>query len=152
METKTYPPNTSANSFGKHCTFGRVQHFVTLWTVAHQAPLSMGFSKQEYWVRCRLPTPRDLPDPGTELMSLVCSALAGRLFTTVPPGEPPDPACLPPTGHCPGTTLLIFHISWRLPLWEENLPFLLALLSFFLPHSCSLKVSLSFQMFFSFTC
>ena len=39
---------------------------VTLWTVAHQAPLSMGFSRQEYWIGFPCPSPRDLPDPGIE--------------------------------------------------------------------------------------
>ena len=39
---------------------------VTLWTVAHQAPLSMGFSRQEYWIGFPCLSPRDLPDPGTE--------------------------------------------------------------------------------------
>ena len=43
--------------------------FVTLWTVAHQAPLSMGFSRQEYWSGLPFPSPGDLPDPGTEPMS-----------------------------------------------------------------------------------
>ena len=41
-----------------------VQLFVTLWTVTRQAPLSMGFSKQEYWSWLPFPSPRDLPDPG----------------------------------------------------------------------------------------
>ena len=48
----------------------------------------MEFSRQEYWIRLPFPTPGDLPDPGVELMSLVSSALAGRLFTTVLPGKP----------------------------------------------------------------
>ena len=39
---------------------------VTLWTVAHQAPLSMGFSRQEYWSGLPFPSPGDLPDPGIE--------------------------------------------------------------------------------------
>ena len=43
-----------------------VQLFVTPWIVASQAPLSMGFPRQEYWSRLPLPTPRDLPDPGIE--------------------------------------------------------------------------------------
>ena len=55
------------------------------WTVAHQAPLSMGFSWQEYWSRLPFPSPGDLPDPGVKLMS---PALAGRCFTTEPPGKP----------------------------------------------------------------
>ena len=41
-----------------------VPDFVTLWTVAHQAPLSMGFSRQEYWSGLPFPLPGDLPDPG----------------------------------------------------------------------------------------
>ena len=41
-----------------------VQLFVTPWTVAHQAPLSMGFSRQEYWSGLPFPSPGDLPDPG----------------------------------------------------------------------------------------
>ena len=40
--------------------------FVTPWTVAHQAPLLMGFSRQEYWSRLPFPSPGDLPNPGTE--------------------------------------------------------------------------------------
>ena len=44
----------------------RVQLFVTLWTVAYQAPPSMGFSKQEYWSGLPFPSPGDLPDSGTK--------------------------------------------------------------------------------------
>ena len=54
----------------------------TLWTVACQAPLSMGFSRQEYWSRLPCPPPGDLPDPGIEPMSLMSPALAGGFFTT----------------------------------------------------------------------
>ena len=46
--------------------FGRVGLFVTPWTVAHQAPLSMGFSKQEYWSGLPFPSPVDLLNPGVE--------------------------------------------------------------------------------------
>ena len=53
-----------------------------LWTVALQAPLSMGFSRQEYWSGLPFPSPEDLPDRGTEPVSLVSPALAGRFFTT----------------------------------------------------------------------
>ena len=59
--------------------------FETLWTVAHQAALSMGFSRQEYWSALPCPPPGDLPDPGIKLVSPV---LAGRLFTSEPPGKP----------------------------------------------------------------
>ena len=51
------------------------------WTVAHQAPLSMGFSRQEYWSELPFPLPGDLPNPGIESMSLKSPALAGRFFT-----------------------------------------------------------------------
>ena len=53
-----------------------------LWTVAHQAPLSMGFSRQEYWSGLPCPPPRDLPDPRIELAYFTTPALAGRFFTT----------------------------------------------------------------------
>ena len=56
--------------------------FVPPWTVAIQAPLSMRFSRQEYWNGLPCPTPRDLPDPGIEPKSPVSPALAGRFFTT----------------------------------------------------------------------
>ena len=58
------------------------------WTVAHQAPLSMEFSRQEYWSGLPLPTPGDLPDPGIEPTSLKAPALAGRFFTTALAGKP----------------------------------------------------------------
>ena len=53
--------------------------------IARQAPLSMGFSRQEYWSRVPFPPPGDLPSPGIEPTS---PSLAGRFFTTVPPGKP----------------------------------------------------------------
>ena len=62
--------------------FSRGQLFVTLWTTAHQSPLSMEFSRQEYWSGLPFPPPGDLPDPGIELMSLVSPAWAGGFFTT----------------------------------------------------------------------
>ena len=62
--------------------FSRVQLFVTPWTVAHQVPLSMGFSRQEYWSGLPRPPPGDLPNPGIEPMSLRSPALAGGFFTT----------------------------------------------------------------------
>ena len=56
--------------------FSHVRLFATLWTVARQAPLSMGFSRQEYWSGLpRLP-PGGLPDPGTEVASPAAPALA----------------------------------------------------------------------------
>ena len=55
------------------------------WTAAHQAPLSLGFSRQEYWAGLPFPSPGDLPHPGIEPVS---PALAGIFFTTQPPGKP----------------------------------------------------------------
>ena len=55
------------------------------WTVAHQAPLSIGFSRQEYWSGLPCPSRGDLPDPGMEPVS---SALPGGFFTAKPPGKP----------------------------------------------------------------
>ena len=54
----------------------------TPWTVAHQAPLSMEFSRQEYWSGLPFPSPGDLPDSGTEPASLSSRALEGGFFTT----------------------------------------------------------------------
>ena len=53
------------------CVLSCVQLFVTPWTVAHQAPLSMEFSRQEYWSGLPLPSPGELPEPGIEPSSLV---------------------------------------------------------------------------------
>ena len=61
--------------------------FVTPWTVSHQAPLSMEFSRQEYWSGLPFLSPGELPDPGIESVSLEFPALAGRFFTTAPPGS-----------------------------------------------------------------
>ena len=55
--------------------------FPTPWTVAHQAPLSMGFPRQECWSGLPFPPPGDLPDSGMEPTSLASPALAGGLFT-----------------------------------------------------------------------
>ena len=65
-----------------------VQLFVTPWTVVRQAPLSIEFSRQEYWSGLPFLTPKGLPDPGIKPKSPVAPALAGGFFTTVPPGEP----------------------------------------------------------------
>ena len=63
----------------------RVQLFATPWTVTYQAPLSMGFSRQEYWSGLPFPSPGDLPDPGIEPRS---PALQADTLTSEPPGKP----------------------------------------------------------------
>ena len=62
----------------------RVQLFAAPWTVAHQAPLSMGFSRQEYWSSLPFPSPGDLPDPGIEPRS---PALQTDALPSKPPGK-----------------------------------------------------------------
>ena len=62
----------------------RVHLFVTQWTVARQAPLSMGFSRQEYWSGLPFPPPGDLPDPGMEPMPPASPALVDKFLTTLP--------------------------------------------------------------------
>ena len=62
--------------------YRRARLLVTPWTVAHQALLSMGFSRQKHWSGLACLPPGDLPDPGIQLKSLMSSALAGGFFTT----------------------------------------------------------------------
>ena len=69
--------------------FSHVWLFVTLWTVAHQAPLSMGFSRQEYWSGLPCPPPGDLPDPGIKPKCLLSPALVSGFFTTITTWEAP---------------------------------------------------------------
>ena len=61
--------------------FSCVQLTATLRTVVFWAPLSMGFSRQEYWSGLPCPSPGDLPNPGIKPVSFTCSALAGGFFT-----------------------------------------------------------------------
>ena len=62
--------------------------FVTPWTIAHQAPLSMAFSRQDYWSGLPFSTPGNLPNPGIEPIFLMSPALADIFFTTAPLGKP----------------------------------------------------------------
>ena len=62
--------------------FSRAQLCETLWTVAHQAPLSLGFSRKKYWSGMPCLPSGDLPNPGTEPECLMSPALAGGFFTT----------------------------------------------------------------------
>ena len=66
-------------------SLSHIQPLGAPWTVARQAPLSMGFSWQEHWSRLPCPSPGDLPNPKIEAAS---PALAGRFFTSEPPGKP----------------------------------------------------------------
>ena len=76
---------SSRNRIGTYCLLSYICFFVTLRTVARQAPLSMEFSRQEYWSGLPFPPPGDLSNPAIEPESLACPALAGKFFTTEPP-------------------------------------------------------------------
>ena len=68
-------------------SLSRVRLFATPWTVAYQAPLSMEFSRQEYWSGLPFPSSGDLPDPGLEPRSPVLQA---DVLPSEPPGKPID--------------------------------------------------------------
>ena len=70
--------------------FSQCMLFATPWTIARQAPLSMGFSRQEYWSGLPCPPPGDLSDPGIVPKCLTFPALAGVFFTTSATWEAPD--------------------------------------------------------------
>ena len=95
--TKSLDNLNSASTVGTFVLslLSRVQLFATLWAVAHQAPLSMGFSKQEYQSGLPFPSPGVLPNPGIEPAFLISPALADGFFTTVATWETPVPTVLP---------------------------------------------------------
>ena len=82
-------PGLSLSQYPKPALRACVPDSATPWTVAHQSPLSMEFSRQEYWSGFPFPTPGDPPDPGIEPASLISPALAGGSFTAPPLGKPP---------------------------------------------------------------
>ena len=76
---------TGVFSYKLSRSLSRVRLFVTLWTVAHQTPLSMGFSRQEYWSGLPFPSPGDLPNPEIEPRS---PSLQADDLSSEPPGKP----------------------------------------------------------------
>ena len=106
--------------------------FVMLWTIAHQAPLSMGCSRQEYWSGLPCPPPRDLPDPGIKPTSLMSPALAGRFCTTSTIWEAPSQPLpttnqlvdFPPSPFSPFPSffsfLLLSHLSEELVVFADR--------------------------------
>ena len=84
--------------------FSCVQLFVTLWTVAHQASLSVGFSGQEYWSRLPCSPPGDLPDPGIESVSPLAPVLQADSLPLSHQGSP----C-----NIIKSLSLIFILCWR---------------------------------------
>ena len=81
------------------CMLSHFRLFVTLWTIAHQSPLSMEFSRQEYWSGLPYSPPGDLPDPGIEPASLKSPALVSVFFTTWRRKWQPTPIFLPGEFH-----------------------------------------------------
>ena len=71
-----------------HVHFSHVRPFGTPWTVVHQAPLSTGFSRQEYWSGLPFPSPRDLSDPGIKPASFLSPALQADSLSNKSPGKP----------------------------------------------------------------
>ena len=94
--------------------FSCVLLFVALWTVARQAPLSLGFSRQEYWSRQPCPPPGDLPDSGIKPASLLSPALAGRFFTTSTTWEAPSQLCWSTK------TIVASSVAWLLAQLEDE--------------------------------
>ena len=111
-----------------------------MWTIAHQAPLSMELSRQEDWNELLFPSPGDLPDSGIESMSLKSPELTGGFFITEPSGkdnsasvssvaqlgltlcDPMD--CSTPGLPCPSTTLGAYSNSCPLSRWcHPTIPF-----------------------------
>ena len=82
--------------------------YVTLWIIAHQPPLSMGFPRQEYWSGLSFPSGGDIPDPGIGPAFLASLASAGRFFITAPPGS----LC-----NRPSTLLMTGPPPPRVPSW-----------------------------------
>ena len=110
------------------CSSSQSSHFLlfaTPWTVASQAPLSVGFPRQEYWSGLPFPS-LGVPGPGTKPTSL---ALAGRFFTDEPPGKPHLPNTQPRSGLMNENSLSLKQTC------EESEKFLLSQL-FHLPQPC----------------
>ena len=95
IQHDTYLPGTMLSQLS------HVQLFVTPWTVTRQAPLSMGFSRQEYWNGLPFPSPGDLPNPEIEPTFLTSPSLAGGFFTS-------SPTCTGPF-EIPSESILLIH-------------------------------------------
>ena len=100
--------------------FSHVWLFVTLWTIVYQAPLSMGFARQEYWSGLLCPPSGDLPDPGIKSPCLTSPALAGRFFTTSATWDRCPKRCHISCSYlnCPFKRLLVAREKAWLPRFE----------------------------------
>ena len=97
------------HDFSSVQSLSHVQLFAVPWTIAHHAPLSMGFPRQEYWRGFPFPTLGDLPKSG------ISPALAGGFLIAEPPGKPQDRED-PPRG---GNGDPLQYLAWRIPWTEE---------------------------------
>ena len=97
--------------------FSHVWVFMTLWTIALQAPLSMGFSRWEYWNGLWCPPPGDLPHPGIEPVSLMSPALAGGLFASSTTWEAQNNSRYHNTKWTIQNTYTLFPV-WILSMWN----------------------------------
>ena len=89
----------------------------TSWTAAHQAPLSMGFSRQQYWSELPFPPPGDLPNSGIKPVS---PALAGRFFPPEPPGKPYATAKLTQHMHLSQEMVESQSLKVNVGPWKDN--------------------------------
>ena len=108
VSTSLYPMSVSPLKKWKCLSFSRVWLFATLWSVAYQTPLSMGFPREEYWSGLPFPLPGDLSNPGIEAET---PALAGRFFTTEQPGN---------LFNLLGSLIFIWRIKWKLFIFREG--------------------------------
>ena len=109
--------------------FSHVWLFVMLWTVACQAPLSMGFSRQEYWSRVSCSPSEDLPDQGIESVYLKSPALTGGFLTTSSTWE-----------------ALKYMYSGSIPNWRAK-SLKVSLLYYVYPSSCTIYIPLPATMY-----
>ena len=97
------------------CVLSHVQLFATLWTAVHQAPLSMGYFRQEYWNGLPFPPPGDLPDPVNKLTSPASPALQTDSLPLEPPGKPVNPKLLiyyhSPKQHFQFARTICYHLT-----------------------------------------
>ena len=98
--------------------FSRVQLFATLWTVARQTPLSMGYPRQEYWSELPFPSSRDLPNPGIEPVSPVAPALQADSLL---PSHQGSPKALMRCSKRTGYPLVSISLTGRRLGWDETL-------------------------------
>ena len=120
--------------------FSHVRFFATLWTRAHQAPLSMEFSRPKYWTGLLLPLPEDLPNPGIKPKSLMFPALAGGYFTTSTIWESPGEGNGYPLQYSGLENFMdcIVHGVTKSWTWLSDFHFIFVIDSFYYVEICSL--------------